>query len=37
MWQIAWDLWEHRNGYLQNEENNMMSSEVNQNILADFQ
>jgi hypothetical protein len=37
MWQIAWDLWEHRNGYLHNEENNLISGEVNQKIFAEFQ
>jgi hypothetical protein len=36
MWQIAWDLWEHRNGYLHEQENNLISVEVNQSILAEF-
>jgi hypothetical protein len=36
MWQIAWDLWEHRNGYLHNRENSIISIEVNQNIISQF-
>jgi hypothetical protein len=36
MWQIAWDLWEHRNGYLHERENNLISLEVNRNISLEF-
>jgi hypothetical protein len=36
MWQIAWDLWEHRNGYLHECENNLISLEVNRNIRLEF-
>jgi hypothetical protein len=36
MWQIAWDLWEHRNGYLHERENNLISCEVNRNIRLEF-
>jgi hypothetical protein len=36
MWQIAWDLWEHRNGYLHDCENSIISIEVNQNIVSQF-
>jgi hypothetical protein len=34
MWQIAWDLWEHRNGYLHNKEDNLISQEVNKRLEA---
>jgi hypothetical protein len=36
LWQIAWDLWEHRNGYLHDRENSIISTEVNQNIVSQF-
>jgi hypothetical protein len=37
MWQVAWDLWEHRNGYLHEADNNLISQQVNQNIELQFQ
>jgi hypothetical protein len=37
MWQNAWDLWEHRNGHLHEQENNLISVEVNQSIFAEFE
>jgi hypothetical protein len=36
-WLIAWDLWEHRNGFLHEKEDNLASREVNSKILEEFQ
>jgi hypothetical protein len=36
MWQVAWDLWEHRNGYLHEKENNLISLQVNEGIKHEF-
>jgi hypothetical protein len=36
MWQIAWDLWEHCNGYLHNKEDNLISQEVNRQLEYEF-
>jgi hypothetical protein len=36
MWQIAWDLWEHRNGYLHNKEDNLISQELNKRLEQEF-
>jgi hypothetical protein len=36
MWQVAWDLWEHRNGYLHDNENNLISLQVNAEIQNEF-
>jgi hypothetical protein len=36
MWQVAWDLWEHRNGYLHDNENNLISIQVNEGIKNEF-
>jgi hypothetical protein len=36
MWQIAWDLWEHRNGYLHNKGDNLISQEVNRRLEHKF-
>jgi hypothetical protein len=32
LWQVAWDLWEHRNGYLHEKEDNLISKQVNKGI-----
>jgi hypothetical protein len=37
MWQVAWDLWEHRNGYLHEAENNLISQQVNRDIELQYQ
>jgi hypothetical protein len=36
MWQVAWDLWEHRNGYLHDREDNLLSIQVNNSIITQF-
>jgi hypothetical protein len=36
MWQVAWDLWEHRNGYLHDREDNLLSIQVNNSIIIQF-
>jgi hypothetical protein len=35
-WQIAWDLWEHRNGYLHSKDENLISIEVNKKLEEEF-
>jgi hypothetical protein len=37
LWQIAWDLWEHRNGFLHAHENSLISHEVNKEIRNQFE
>lgn len=37
MWQVAWDLWEHRNGYLHNQEESLLSIQVNNGIKRQFE
>jgi hypothetical protein len=37
MWQVAWDLWEHRNGYLHEAENSLISQQVNRDIDRQYQ
>jgi hypothetical protein len=36
LWQVAWDLWEHRNGYLHEKEDNLISKQVNKGIQDQF-
>jgi hypothetical protein len=36
LWQIAWDLWEHRNGYLHQTENNLWSQQLDREIANQF-
>jgi hypothetical protein len=36
LWQVAWDLWEHRNGYLHEKDNNLISEQVNKGIQEQF-
>jgi hypothetical protein len=36
LWQIAWDLWEHRNGYLHRNKDSLISAEVNGKIVEEF-
>lgn len=36
MWLIAWDLWEHRNGYLHDKETSILSQQVDADISEQF-
>jgi hypothetical protein len=36
LWQIAWDLWGHRNGFLHKNENSLISHEANKDIMNQF-
>jgi hypothetical protein len=36
LWQVAWDSWEHRNGFLHEKDNNLIDSQVNQGIQNQF-
>lgn len=36
LWQVAWDLWEHRNGYLHDSEDNLISSQTDNEIQDQF-
>jgi hypothetical protein len=37
MWQVAWDLWEHRNGYLHDREESFLSTQTNNGIKHQFE
>jgi hypothetical protein len=37
LWQVAWDLWEHRNGYLHDREDNLLSNQTNDGIKHQFE
>jgi hypothetical protein len=37
MWQIAWDLWEHRNGFLHDKNTGIHSQTINKLIQLEFQ
>jgi hypothetical protein len=37
LWQIAWDMWEHRNGFLHARNTGLHSQNINQSIIAEFQ
>jgi hypothetical protein len=36
MWQIAWDLWEHRNGFLHDREVTLLSIQIDAKITEEF-
>jgi hypothetical protein len=36
LWQVAWDLWEHRNGFLHESEDNLISNQTNNEIQEQF-
>jgi hypothetical protein len=36
MWLIAWDLWEHRNGYLHDQETSILVQQINTLIAEQF-
>jgi hypothetical protein len=36
LWQIAWDLWEHRNGYLYDKEDSLLIRQLNEAIEYQF-
>jgi hypothetical protein len=36
LWQVAWDLWEHRNGFLHEADNNLVDQQVNEAIKTQF-
>lgn len=36
LWQVAWDLWEHRNGYLHEKEDNLILKQANKGIQDQF-
>jgi hypothetical protein len=36
MWLIAWDLWEHRNGFLHDKECSILVSQLDSQITAQF-
>jgi hypothetical protein len=36
LWQVAWDLWEHRNGYLHQSKNNLWSQQLDSEITNQF-
>jgi hypothetical protein len=36
MWLIAWDLWEHRNGYLHDKETSILITQLNSQIAKQF-
>jgi hypothetical protein len=36
LWQVAWDLWEHRNGFLHEKDNNLIEQQVNGQIQQQF-
>jgi hypothetical protein len=37
LWQIAWDLWEHRNGFVHEREAGLVSEQINRHIQEEFQ
>jgi hypothetical protein len=36
LWQVAWDLWEHRNGFVHEREAGLLSEQTNQAIQEEF-
>jgi predicted RNA-binding Zn-ribbon protein involved in translation (DUF1610 family) len=36
LWQVAWDLWEHRNGYLHANENSILTRQLDEEIAHQF-
>jgi hypothetical protein len=36
MWQVAWNMWEHRNGILHNKEQSIILQQLHTNIREEF-